>query len=93
MQVIFDPLTEIWDSNKKKHNFSKCLKDKLKFKMVCYQRLEFFVEYLEYEMIATHNYRDIARKQLHRVIFDPLVHLRINYHDCTQHDQFMTHNK
>ncbi len=28
-------------------------------------------------MIATYNYEDIARKRPHQVIFDPLVHLRV----------------
>ena len=38
----------------------------------------FFEEYLEYEMITIFHYEDISRKQPHRVIFDPLMHLRVN---------------
>ena len=37
----------------------------------------FFEEYLEYEMITIFHYEDISRKQPHRVIFDPLMHLRV----------------
>lgn len=36
----------------------------------------FFEEYLEYEIIKKMYYEDISRKQPHRVIFDPLMHLR-----------------
>ena len=38
----------------------------------------FFEEYLEHEMIRIFHYEDISRKQPHRVIFDPLMHLRVN---------------
>ena len=40
----------------------------------------FFEEYLEYEMITIFHYEDISRKQPHRVIFDPLMHLRVKGH-------------
>ncbi len=39
----------------------------------------FIYQILEYEMMASYNNKDIARKQPHRVIFDPLVHQRVNY--------------
>jgi len=33
---------------------------------------------MEKYMRITFQYNDIARKQPHRVIFDPLMHLRVN---------------